>query len=182
MPRLRQGIALSVALFDKLLNVCAYFGAFLVFALALSICYDVFMRRVFNRPTIWATDFSEYMLLSMTFLGAAWLLRDGSHVRMTILVERMSPQRALLTNTISSIAAALVCGVLFWKTFTGTWGAYQVGTVMVRAVSYPQFIIWAVMPAGYLLLVLQSLRIVYQHVAALRKGAGQGAREKRLTV
>jgi TRAP-type C4-dicarboxylate transport system permease small subunit len=135
-----------------------------------SICYDVFMRYLFNRPTTWATDFSEYTLLYITFLAAGWLLREDGHARMTLVLDHLRPNGARLLNLFTSLAGAGVCAVLLWKTGWTTWDAYQVGTTMFRSVPVPQFVLWWIIPFGFFLLLLQFLRGAYRIGAAVWRG------------
>ena len=48
------------------------------------------MRYFLNRPLVWVLELTEYALLWVTFLGAAWLLRQGGHVQVDVIVDFMS--------------------------------------------------------------------------------------------
>jgi len=74
-------------------------AAALVAALLLAICYDVTVRYVFNAPTAWATELSTYGLVGIAFLGLGHAYLQGAHVRVELLVSRLSAasQRALST-------------------------------------------------------------------------------------
>jgi len=53
---------------------------------------EVFMRYVMNQPLMLADEFSAYLLVALTFLGAAYTWKEKGHVRITALVSRL-PQR-----------------------------------------------------------------------------------------
>jgi len=67
--------------------------AWLSVPLTVVVFYEVVSRYFFNNPTIWAYDLS-YMLYSPLFmLGAAYTLRQGSHIRTDMLWEKFSEAR-----------------------------------------------------------------------------------------
>jgi TRAP-type C4-dicarboxylate transport system permease small subunit len=55
------------------------------------IIFEVFMRYVLNRPPIIADEFSAYMLVAMSYLGAAYTFKERGHVRVTALVQWLPP-------------------------------------------------------------------------------------------
>ena len=118
------------------------------------------MRRVLNNPTSWVTDFSEYALLFITFLSAPWLLREGGHVSMTVVTERLSQTKALLLRPIVMLIGAVICAVILHRTGVATWDLYQDGTVLFRTIKFAEFWIWWVMPFGMLLMTVQFLRML----------------------
>ena len=150
----------SARWFDHLLVGCAYLSGALVALMAAGISYEVFMRRVLNNPTAWVTDFSEYALLFITFLSAPWLLREGGHVSMTVMTERLSPTKALLLRPVVMLIGAIICAVILHRTGVATWDLYQDGTVLFRTIKFAEFWIWWVMPFGMLLMTIQFLRML----------------------
>ena len=53
------------------------------------IIIEVFMRYVLRQPPMVADEFSAYMLVAMSYLGAAYTFRERGHVRITALVNRL---------------------------------------------------------------------------------------------
>ena len=160
MLALRTAGGVSSRWFDRLLEGCAYLSGALVGLMAAGIGYEVFMRRVLNNPTSWVTDFSEYALLFITFLSAPWLLREGGHVSMTVVTERLSQTKALLLRPVVMLMGAVISAVIFHRTGVATWDLYQEGTILFRTIKFPEFWIWWVMPFGMLLMTIQFLRML----------------------
>jgi TRAP-type C4-dicarboxylate transport system permease small subunit len=67
-------------IFDKVLNIFAFLAGLMVIFMVLAIPYSVIMRYFFLKPPEWVIQTCEYMLLWLTFLASAWLLRDEGHV------------------------------------------------------------------------------------------------------
>ena len=72
-------------------------GVVTVFVM-LAINYEVFMRYFLNRPTLWTLEISEYSLVYITFLGAAWVLRKDGHVKIDLLVRVLKPRSQIILN------------------------------------------------------------------------------------
>src|SRR6516165_5204723 len=72
---------------------------------AASICVDVLMRYFFGRPIMGSTELTEYALVYITFLGAAWAVPRGAHIDIDAFVIHMSERArkvcALLGNLVS---------------------------------------------------------------------------------
>lgn len=151
-------LARAGALFDRTLNLLLIpAGAILVFIL-LSITVEVIMRYFFNRPLTWVVEISEYGLLYITFLGAAWELREEGHARVDAVLSRLPPKIRALVNTVTSTAGTTVCVILLWQGALVTWENFQMGYLTQTILEVPKYYILAIVPVGSLLLVIQFLR------------------------
>ncbi|MGK7867278.1 TRAP transporter small permease subunit [Falsiroseomonas sp. E2-1-a20] len=72
--------------------------AWLILALTLAICYEVFARYLFRAPTSWVFDVS-YMLYGTLFMMAgAYTLSRAGHVRADFAYRLMAPRRQALID------------------------------------------------------------------------------------
>jgi C4-dicarboxylate transporter, DctQ subunit len=120
-----------------------------------SICVDVIMRYFFGRPIMGSTELTEYALVYITFLGAAWAVPRGAHIDIDAFVIHMpeTAQKvcALLGNTVS-FAVALALTV--FGTWT-TWTAYMRHLFKPTLLEVPTWIVLVVIPIGSLVLALR---------------------------
>ncbi|MBI4186539.1 MAG: TRAP transporter small permease [Chloroflexi bacterium] len=151
-------------LFDRVLFASAVVAAALVVYMAVTTDFDVIMRYFFRRPTRWAVDFSEYALLYVTFLGAAWVLAREGHVKIDIVLNALSSRSQQLLNIITSLLGAGACGIFFWLGLEVTWEVYEAGDILWKSTIIPKWPVWMVMPAGSLLLTIQFLRRTWYYV------------------
>jgi len=157
--------------FDHIMVALAWVaGGFVVF-MWLSINYEVVMRYFLGNPTSWVSDFSLYFMVYITMLGAAWLLKKDGHVKIEILVTRMSRGTRRVMKAIASLVGAVVSGLMFWYSFQMTLDAFQMKSVFFHAVIVPRWIVFWVIPTGFLLLSIQFLRNMYHEIS--RDGATQ---------
>ncbi len=58
--------------FDHVLLALTYLAIGLLLFMGASVIYEIFMRYLFNSPTRWVVEFSEYTLLYIGLLAAAF--------------------------------------------------------------------------------------------------------------
>jgi TRAP-type C4-dicarboxylate transport system permease small subunit len=133
-------------------NACAALGTLLFVAVTLVVCAEVLLRYGFNRPITWVVEISEYALLWMTFLGTSWVLRNGGHVRVDILLQFLSVPALRVCGLASSLLGALTTLVLFVFGVDATWTAYMRGAFKPTGTDVPTWIVLIVIPLGSLLL------------------------------
>ncbi len=98
---------------DSVSNVLGYFSGWLVALMMLLIFFEVFMRYVVNQPPMLADEFGAYMLIALSFLGAAYTWREKGHVRITSVVSRLPPKVASYLRVITLVfALALSLGLV----------------------------------------------------------------------
>ena len=149
------------AAFDRIIDLAAILGAVLVFLIMLSVALDVVMRYFLGRPMIWVLQMTEIGLLYITFLGAAWVLRKEGHVKMDLLLTRLSPRRQAVLNFFTSILGAVICLVIVWYGAQTTWDHFQRSWILEGAIDLPLAPFLAIIPIGVSLLFIQFLRRSY---------------------
>ena len=131
-----------------------------------SINIEVMMRYVFNQPTSWATDFTLYLVFYVTLLAAPLVLAQDGHVKLELLTNHLSPAANKRLLKITSYAGSLVCFVMFWYSLKLTWLSFQKNELFVQAVIMPRWVIYVVMPIGFLLLAMQFIRRAHSGLVA----------------
>ncbi len=144
--------------FDRFLDSSAAVTGAIIILVMLVVCVNVIMRYVFNRPIAGAEEITEYLLLFITFIGTAWLLREGGHVRVDILLNRVKPLTQARLSVVSSLIGVFICAVLTWYGFQVTWVNFQQNAYFPSLLEFPKAPILVIIPLGSLLLLIQFLR------------------------
>ncbi|MFC1968332.1 TRAP transporter small permease [Chloroflexota bacterium] len=165
---LRKSVYLLVRVFDWTTRWSANIGSFLLLLICLIVVYDVTMRYFFLRPTFWAQDIVEYILVYSTFFAAAWLLRRERHVHLPILIDRLRPKAQVVMNLVTSIIGTVVCVILLWQSFARMWDLLQAGIRVPHTLAVPEWIVTAAIPFGSLLLSIGFMRRACSFFATLR--------------
>jgi len=99
---------------ESISNIGGYFSGWLVPLMTVLIVVEVFMRYVVGRPPMVADEFSAYMLVAMSYLGAAYTFKEGGHVRITAFVSRL-PTRVSNWLRVVTLAAGLIFSIVLTK-------------------------------------------------------------------
>jgi TRAP-type C4-dicarboxylate transport system permease small subunit len=131
-------------------------GILLIFSV-LSISMAVGSRYLLGRPWGWVIEMSEYSLLYIAFLVAAWVLRQNKHVRMDLVIDALKPRIQSMLNIITSFICSIVCLVLFLFGAKVTWELFKTHYFTPTLLEVPKAFITVIIPIGFLLLFFQSL-------------------------
>lgn len=154
-------------LLDRLTDLLAQLAAWLFFATAAMISYEVAARYLFNAPTIWAEELSRIFLIWGTFLAMAALLRRRSHIRITIITGHLSAGGQRLCEIFAMAVVALLSAVAGWYGATIALDSFTRGRTTATMLDLPQWTLEVTVPLGFALLFAQAL------VETLRLIAGE---------
>jgi TRAP-type C4-dicarboxylate transport system permease small subunit len=130
----------------------------------LSVNAEVIMRYFLRSPLVWVVEISEVLLLFITFLGAAWVLKKEGHVKMDIVLSRFKPRAQAMANVVTSILSAIVVSLLVWYGILVTLEHYQRGLYQPTLLEIPNAAVLFIIPLGALLLVIQLIRRAYMYI------------------
>jgi C4-dicarboxylate transporter, DctQ subunit len=153
-------------MFDRFLDGLVFIAGILLVFASFGVAAMIISRYFLNRPLGWMIEIAEYILLYMSFLLAAWVLKKEAHVKMDVVVEFLSPRIRLVCNVFSSILGAMVCLVLVWFGTKVTWHLYQSGTLTTTYLEVPKYPLTIVIPFGSLLFMIQFIRRAYGLIKA----------------
>ena len=148
------------ALLEALSDAAGAVAAAAILVLTLMVTSGVAARRVFNAPFLFVEEVSGYVVLAIVFLGLAYTLRTGGHIRVDVVQDRLRGR----ARTVLQAACLLVA--LAWSGFViaGTWRIVaEYYTQNVLSFAYLQTPLWipgSVMVVGGVLLALQCLAML----------------------
>ena len=150
------------AIFDKALTVMMIIAALVIVFDMLAISFDVIARYTTGFTWTGLLEISEYSMLWMTFLSAAWILKIDGHVKVDLVLNRLSPQKKAITGIITSIICTILMVIIVWFTLKLTVADYQTGFYYISVLQPPKWTIEIIIPIGCFLLLIQCLRITYR--------------------
>jgi len=132
------------------------YGVGLMFGIGTAlIALDVALRNLAGTGFPWLIDAIEYGLFAGTFLAAPWVLREGAHVRVDIVVTTLPPRGAALLETLADLVGLAVCLVLLWYGVKVTLTAQSLGSMVLKSIIFPEWWALAVVPVSSLLLAVE---------------------------
>jgi len=155
------------ALFDGILNTLAAIAGVFIVLMTLIECYEVVARYFFRSPPIWGVEFCEYMLFLLAFLGTAWVLREKSHIAVTIVLERMKPRTRTCCDLFACSLGIIISLMIIWYSLRTSWQCYVTDVKVVKTLSQPKWIFLSFISLGYLLLLIEFVRQFSGHIRSL---------------
>jgi TRAP-type C4-dicarboxylate transport system permease small subunit len=99
-------------------------------------------------------DFAGFAMAASFFLGLAWTLRSGEHIRVTMLVERLHGSKRRAAEVLCLGLSLALCAYFAWYAIDMTWTSYQLGDNSQGLVAVPLWIPQLGMALGVLLLAI----------------------------
>ena len=121
-------------------------------SMTILILTQVFFRYVVDESISWSEEAARYMMIWMGCLGAVVALRQGRHIGVRVLVERL-PSKAydrLIVPLVQLIIGTFL-GVLFWQ---GLDLAYNNYDQLSPALEIPMLFPYGAVPVGALLMII----------------------------
>jgi TRAP-type C4-dicarboxylate transport system permease small subunit len=115
-------------------------------------------------PVAW--EYSSYLMAATFTFGAAMTLRAGGHIRVTLVLARVSPATRRKMETVLAALGVCFCGYLAWAMAYFTWRSFDAGQTSVSSgtlVWIPQ----AFVSFGVVLLTVQFVARFFQAALGL---------------
>lgn len=141
--------------------------------MTLGVTYEVVVRYILRRPTVWAFDMTYIMYGTMFMLAGAYTLSRDAHVRADIVYRLMRPRAQAALELVlyflfffPGVLALIFAG---WKYVARSWRYLEVSTMSPANIPIYQF--KTVIVVAGVLLFLQGIAQVMRCIICLRDGA-----------
>ena len=149
------------AAYGKLLEAFALVACGIVFLMMLMICTDVFLRNVPLLESLqglsWSNEISEYVLYLITMLTAPWLLRQGQHIRVDILLRALPARTGWYCEWATDVIALVCCIMMVAYGAQATYASYSSHALTIKTLVTPEWWWLAPLPVAFLLLGTEVL-------------------------
>ena len=146
------------SIFDRFLDSLVYLAAFLVVFMTVGVITEVVLRKVWQVSIPWMHEATEYSIVWISFLVAAWLLREDGHISIDILTNRLKPETQALLNTITSVLGIIVFLIIAWFSLQVALGYLQIDARIPSIARPLKFPLYIVVPVGTFLIFIQFIR------------------------
>lgn len=149
------------ARYGALLAALALAGCAILLAMMLVIVADVALRNLplqsGPRGLPWSTEVSELMLYLITMCVAPWLLRQGQHIRVDIVLRALPPRVAWRLELAGDAVGLACCIAIAWYGARAAWSSYASGAVVIKTLVTPEWWSLAPLPAVFVLLAIEMV-------------------------
>jgi len=141
-------------------NAFNMIAAFSILTLMLLAVVQVFGRLLLNMPVPGFIDITEQAMAIFAFAGVAYCQRVGGHIRMEIVLGKLSGRTLYLFEMLGVLLIAFTVALLIWGSwfhFERSWGIGD-STMDIRLPTWPSKL---VIPVALSLLFLRLLMQIY---------------------
>lgn len=157
---------------DLIDSISRFFGRiiiWLVLAATLISATNAIARKLFNIGSNAFLEIQWYLFAAVFLLGAGYTFLKDAHVRVDVLANRWSMSTRILIDIVGILVFLLP---LCWFMIVFSWPilvqAYQSGEVSSNTGGLIRWPVYALVPAGFMLLALQGISELIKRVAFLR--------------
>ena len=149
------------AVYGRFLERLALLGCLILLAMMLLIVADVALRNLAIRGLpmglAWSTEISELMLYLITMCVAPWLLRQGQHIRVDIVLQAIPGKLAWYLEWLGDMIGFACCVVIAWYGARAALESFAAGAVNIKTLVTPEWWVLAPLPAVFVLLGIEML-------------------------
>ncbi len=157
---------------DRLSRLDGWLGAGCLVTLTALMLAEVLVRALSNIfpwvpadiPIAW--EYSSYLMAATFTFGAAMTLRAGGHIRVTLVLARVSPATRRKMETVLALMGVCFCGYLAWAMAYFTWRSFDSGQTSVSSGTL-MWIPQAFVSFGIVLLTVQFVARFFQAALGL---------------
>ena len=118
---------------------------------------DVVSRNLGGGGVSVSNELSEDILYLMTLLVAPWLLRQGQHIRVDIILRALPIRVAWLLEWLGDIVGFVCCLYFLWYGYLITAASYSAGSINIKTLVTPEWWTLAPLPFGFALLAIEFI-------------------------
>jgi TRAP-type C4-dicarboxylate transport system permease small subunit len=148
-------------IYGRLLAGLALVGCAILMGMMVIIVADVALRNIampgLPRGLAWSNEISELFLYLITMCVAPWLLRQGQHIRVDIMLQALPPRLAWYLEWLGDVIGLACCCVIAWNGTRAAWSSYVSGAVNIKTLVTPEWWGLAPLPAVFVLLAVEMI-------------------------
>ena len=145
--------------------------AWLIVALMVMVCVEVFKRYIINMPTAWVFDVSNMMYGTLFMMAGAYALSQDAHVRGDFLYGSMPPRRQATLDLILYVVFFLPGIIaLTWSGWVYAGEALKIRETTFNATPLPIYPFKFIIPIAGATVLLQGISEIIRCIVCLRTG------------
>jgi TRAP-type mannitol/chloroaromatic compound transport system permease small subunit len=155
---------LIIRIIDKTNELIGKIVSILLIPLVLITTYEVVMRYVIQRPTIWSWDLNIQIFAGIIMLGGGYTLLHKNHVVVDVLVMNMAPRKRAMLDLATSVFFFMGMIVLLFGSWEMAWMSFSVRETMPTIWAPPYYTMKMLIPIGTFLVILQGISEMLKNI------------------
>lgn len=164
-----KAIRVYVHWVDRLSDFVGIVAMYLIFLMIGILLIDAIWNNVIGFPIHWGIEATQFTLAAYYFMGGAMTLKNDSHVRMDLFYDRLSERGKVKLNLVTMICLLFYLGVMLFGSMSSLQYAIDTGERRFSMWNPSMIPIKALMVCCIVLMILQTISLVFKHIATLRR-------------
>jgi TRAP-type mannitol/chloroaromatic compound transport system permease small subunit len=144
-------------------------ASWLALVIVLLMATNVILRYLFSVGSVWSQEMEWHLLAPLILFGIAFALQKGEHVRVDVLYTHFTPHNKERVNLLAALLCLAISVIIIWLSVQYVQQSYVIGEKSSDPGGLThRWVLKALIPVGFLLLVLQSAAEVAKSWLKLR--------------
>ena len=154
---------------ERLIDLVGRATAWLALVIVVLMATNVVLRYLFSYGSVWAQELEWHLLAPLILFGIAYALLKGEHVRVDVLYANFSARGKERVNLISAVLCLAISVIIVYVSIHYVQQAYVIDEKSADPGGLThRWVLKALIPAGFVLLALQSLAEILKSWRRLR--------------
>lgn len=138
-----------------------------IFIMMFSTTTDTTLRFTLNFPIPGVFELNEVLLVVCVYLGLAWTQIERGHIRVVLILGRLSPKWAVTLDILCWIGCFIFLALLGFQSGKEALSSYQIREFRWGSVQMPIWWAKALVPIGCWMTCIQLLIDIWEDIARL---------------
>jgi TRAP-type mannitol/chloroaromatic compound transport system permease small subunit len=161
---------------ERLIGALGRATSWLALVIVVLMATNVLLRYLFHIGSVWSQELEWHLLSPLILFGISYALLDGEHVRVDVLYAGFSPRAKLWVDLAAALLCMLISAAIIWLSLQYVQQSWAIGEKSADPGGLThRWVLKALIPVGFVLLILQSVAIALGTLEKLRALREKGA-------
>lgn len=157
-----------VRIVDRVSDYTGIVAMYLIFAMVAILLVDAVTRNVIEIPLHWGIEAAQFTLAAYYFLGGAMTIKNNDHVRMDLFYGKLSPRGRDKMDLVTIGCLLFYLVVMLIGSVSSLRYAIETNEKRFSMWNPSMIPIKILMVACIVLMILQTISMIFKHVAGLK--------------
>ncbi len=122
---------------------------------------NVTLRYFFQSSIFWAEEMLRYLIVWITFIGAATCVKEDSHIGIDVLANFLSAKKQVVLKIFLNIIGLIFSSFFLYVSINLITRIKGSGQVSATIGNVPMYIVYSCFPIGFFLYVIRSVESLH---------------------
>ncbi len=159
---------------ERVIDALGRATSWLALAIVVLMAANVVLRYLFSIGSVWSQELEWHLLAPLILFGMSYALLHGEHVRVDVLYAGFTERNKLRVDLLSAGLCILISVVIIGLALKYVQQSYVIGEQSSDPGGLPyRWLLKALIPVGFLFLILQSVAVALGTLGKLRALKGR---------